>query len=68
MKFRALTLCRSVAVIALSPAAHAQLSTPETKIVAGARHPRGQTDWPKVGIFAQRGKNGDGDGPLGIGT
>ena len=34
MKFRALTLCRSVAVIALSPAAHAQLSTPETKIVA----------------------------------
>ena len=30
---------------------------PETKIVSGARHPRGQTDWPKVGIFAQRGKN-----------
>ncbi|HEV2446166.1 MAG TPA: SAM-dependent methyltransferase, partial [Candidatus Sulfopaludibacter sp.] len=23
----------------------------------GARHPRGRTDWPKVGIFAQRGKN-----------
>ena len=22
----------------------------------GARHPRGRTDWPKVGIFAQRGK------------
>ena len=22
-----------------------------------ARHPRGRTDWPKVGIFAQRGKN-----------
>lgn len=21
-----------------------------------ARHPRGRTDWPKVGIFAQRGK------------
>ena len=34
MKFRALMLCSSVAVIALSPAAHAQLSTPETKIVA----------------------------------
>lgn len=27
------------------------------KIVSGARHPRGRTDWPKVGIFAQRGKN-----------
>jgi tRNA (Thr-GGU) A37 N-methylase len=23
----------------------------------GARHPRGRVDWPKVGIFAQRGKN-----------
>jgi len=23
----------------------------------GARHPRGRTDWPKVGIFAQRGRN-----------
>jgi tRNA-Thr(GGU) m(6)t(6)A37 methyltransferase TsaA len=22
-----------------------------------ARHPRGRTDWPKVGVFAQRGKN-----------
>ena len=27
------------------------------KIVSGARHPRGNKDWPKVGIFAQRGKN-----------
>ena len=26
------------------------------KIERGARHPRGRTDWPKVGIFAQRGK------------
>ena len=26
------------------------------EIVSGARHPRGRTDWPKVGIFAQRGK------------
>lgn len=34
MKFRTLMLCSSVACIALSPAAHAQLSTPETKIVA----------------------------------
>lgn len=27
------------------------------EIVKGARHPRGRTDWPKIGIFAQRGKN-----------
>jgi tRNA-Thr(GGU) m(6)t(6)A37 methyltransferase TsaA len=27
------------------------------KIVAGARHPRGNQAWPRVGIFAQRGKN-----------
>ena len=25
-------------------------------IVADARHPRGRSDWPRVGIFAQRGK------------
>ena len=28
----------------------------EEKIVSSARHPRGRSDWPKVGIFAQRGK------------
>ena len=27
------------------------------KIVSGARHPRNNPAWPKVGIFAQRGKN-----------
>lgn len=27
------------------------------KIVADARHPRNNLDWPKVGIFAQRAKN-----------
>jgi tRNA (adenine37-N6)-methyltransferase len=27
------------------------------KIVTGARHPRNNKDWPKVGIFAQRGRN-----------
>ena len=27
------------------------------EIVTGARHPRGRSDWPKIGIFAQRGKN-----------
>ncbi|WP_314617788.1 SAM-dependent methyltransferase [Streptomyces stackebrandtii] len=26
-------------------------------IQTGARHPRGNTEWPLVGIFAQRGKN-----------
>ena len=30
---------------------------PPEKIETGARHPRGRTDWPLVGIFAQRGKN-----------
>jgi tRNA (Thr-GGU) A37 N-methylase len=29
----------------------------EDEIVSGARHPRGRTDWPRVGIFAQRGRN-----------
>jgi tRNA (adenine37-N6)-methyltransferase len=28
----------------------------ESKITVGARHPRGRTDWPLVGIFAQRAK------------
>ena len=30
---------------------------PEDKVQFGARHPRGNTGWPKLGIFAQRGKN-----------
>lgn len=25
-------------------------------VATGARHPRGNTDWPQVGIFAQRGR------------
>jgi len=29
----------------------------EQKIETGARHPRNNSQWPKVGIFAQRGKN-----------
>lgn len=28
----------------------------ESSIVSGARRPRGRTDWPEVGILAQRGK------------
>ncbi len=27
------------------------------RIVSGARHPRNNHEWPRVGIFAQRGKN-----------
>ncbi|MFE7119497.1 SAM-dependent methyltransferase [Streptomyces sp. NPDC057654] len=30
---------------------------PVAKIETNARHPRGNKDWPLVGIFAQRGKN-----------
>ncbi len=30
---------------------------PIEKIVTGARHPRNNPAWPRVGIFAQRGKN-----------
>ena len=26
------------------------------KIVTDARHPRGRSDWPRIGIFAQRGR------------
>jgi tRNA (adenine37-N6)-methyltransferase len=29
----------------------------ESEIVTGSRHPRGRLDWPRTGIFAQRGKN-----------
>ncbi len=30
---------------------------PPSQVNTGARHPRGRTDWPKVGILAQRGKD-----------
>jgi tRNA (adenine37-N6)-methyltransferase len=30
---------------------------PEERIETGARHPRDRADWPRVGIFAQRGKD-----------
>lgn len=30
---------------------------PDSKIETGARHPRNNMDWPKVGILSQRGKN-----------
>jgi tRNA-Thr(GGU) m(6)t(6)A37 methyltransferase TsaA len=28
----------------------------DDEVQTGARHPRGRTDWPKIGILAQRGK------------
>lgn len=30
---------------------------PDEKIATGARHPRNNAGWPRVGIFSQRGKN-----------
>ena len=30
---------------------------PESEVVLTARHPRGNPDWPPVGVFAQRGRN-----------
>lgn len=50
------------ALMGLETFSHAEViflfdQVPDAKIVTGARHPRGNTDWPKIGIFAQRGKN-----------
>lgn len=50
------------ALAGLTDFSHAEIlfhfdRVPEEKIVTGARHPRGNTAWPAVGIFAQRGKN-----------
>jgi len=50
------------ALAGLDSFSHAEIiflfdQVPDKKIVTGARHPRGRTDWPKAGIFAQRGKN-----------
>jgi tRNA (adenine37-N6)-methyltransferase len=30
---------------------------PESEVETGARRPRGRADWPRVGVFAQRGRN-----------
>ena len=50
------------ALMGLETFSHAEViflfdKVPDEKIVTGARYPRGNTDWPKIGIFAQRGKN-----------
>jgi tRNA (adenine37-N6)-methyltransferase len=50
------------ALFGLGDFSHAEIifyfdQVPDAKIELGARHPRGNQDWPLVGIFAQRGKN-----------
>ncbi|WP_419253151.1 SAM-dependent methyltransferase [Caulobacter sp. ErkDOM-YI] len=50
------------ALIGLETFSHAEViyvfdKVTDDQIVTGARHPRGNTAWPKIGIFAQRGKN-----------
>lgn len=50
------------ALIGLDAFSHAEViyvfdRVGDDEIVTAARHPRGRADWPKVGIFAQRGKN-----------
>lgn len=52
----------SDALLGLDAFSHAEVifvfdRVPYEKIETGARHPRGRHDWPRVGIFAQRGKN-----------
>ncbi|MBN1302796.1 MAG: SAM-dependent methyltransferase [Anaerolineales bacterium] len=50
------------ALLGLDTFSHAEIifyfdQVKEDKIVTGARHPRNNPDWLKIGIFAQRGKN-----------
>lgn len=50
------------AIMGLDAFSHAEIIfhfhlVPDDKIETGARHPRGNPDWPRIGIFAQRGKN-----------
>ncbi len=53
---------RAESLTGLSDFSHAEIlfvfdRVPPEKIEFGARHPRNRADWPKVGIYAQRGKN-----------
>jgi len=50
------------ALLGLDAFSHAEViflfdQVQESDITTSARHPRGNRDWPRVGIFAQRGKN-----------
>jgi tRNA (adenine37-N6)-methyltransferase len=57
-----LTLLGDEATVGLRSFSHVEVVyvfdrvTPET-VVRGSRHPRGNPDWPEVGILAQRAKN-----------
>lgn len=50
------------ALLGLDTFSHAEVlfqfdRLPESEVVLSARHPRGNPDWPRVGVFAQRGRN-----------
>ena len=50
------------ALLGLDAFSHAEIvyqfdKLPESQVTFGARRPRGNPDWPLVGIFAQRGRN-----------
>jgi tRNA (adenine37-N6)-methyltransferase len=50
------------ALMGLETFSHAEIvyvfdKVTDDQIVTGARHPRGNKAWPRIGIFAQRGKN-----------
>lgn len=50
------------ALLSLDAFSHAEIVfhfhlVPDGKVETGARHPRGNPEWPRAGIFAQRGKN-----------
>jgi tRNA-Thr(GGU) m(6)t(6)A37 methyltransferase TsaA len=50
------------ALLGLESFSHAEVlfqfdRLPESEVVLTARHPRGNPDWPRIGVFAQRGRN-----------
>ena len=54
--------CDPDALLGIEDFSHAEIlfyfdQVEEQKVIRGARHPRNNADWPRVGIFAQRGKN-----------
>jgi tRNA (Thr-GGU) A37 N-methylase len=51
----------AAALLGLADFSHAEIIylfhlVEDAEVETGARHPRGRTDWPRVGVFAQRGK------------
>jgi tRNA (adenine37-N6)-methyltransferase len=54
--------CDPEALLGIEDFSHAEIlfyfdQVADEKIIRGARHPRNNLNWPRVGIFAQRGKN-----------